>query len=136
MRNDPGDQGIVYSTELDRLGDTSEDLLFGLQHPIGNTTSWGILESWRGAGLMISSSGPDLNPLLFGIDRVEKVRLTGSGNFGIGTINPNSRLQVENGDVYISSVTSGIIMKSPNGSCWRMTVNDIGVPVFSSISCP
>jgi len=101
LKNDAADQGIVYSTSLDRVGDVAEDLLFGIQHPIGNTTSWGILESWRGAGLMVSSSGPDLNPLVFGIDRVEKARFTGSGNFGIGISNPLYKLDV-NGAVNAS----------------------------------
>jgi hypothetical protein len=85
---------------------------------------------------MISSSGPDLNSLLFGIDRVEKARLTGNGNLGIATLDPKSRLQVENGDVYLSSIGTGVVMKSANGSCWRMTVDNSGNPVFTSIPCP
>ena len=136
LRNDPNDAGIVYSTSLDRIGDTSEDLLFGIQHPVGNTTSWGIMESWRGAGLMISSSGPELNPLVLGVDRVEKARLIANGNLGLGTTNPRTKLQVENGDIYINSITSGVIMKSPNGACWRMTVSNTGTPIFTAITCP
>ncbi len=136
LRNDPNDAGMVYSTSLDRIGDTSEDLLFGIQHPVGNTTSWGIMESWRGAGLMVSSSGPELNPLVFGVDRVEKARLIANGNLGLGTTNPRTKLQVENGDIYINSITSGVIMKSPNGGCWRMTVSNTGTPIFTAITCP
>ncbi|MBK8443292.1 MAG: hypothetical protein IPL35_07725 [Sphingobacteriales bacterium] len=49
---------------------------------------------------------------------------------------PKSRLQVSNGDIYIESATNGVIMKSPNGQCWRLTVSDTGTPVFSSITCP
>jgi hypothetical protein len=54
-----------------------------------------------------------------------------------GTDNqPKSQLHVKNGDVYIDNITAGVIMKSPNGQCWRMTVSNTGTPVFTSISCP
>ena len=136
IKSDLNDIGNLYSTSLNRFGDSSEDLIFGLQQPIGNYTSWNILESWRGAGLLISASGPDLAPLVFGIDRVEKARLSTAGNFGIGTSNPKSKLQVEDGDIYINSVSAGVIMKSPDGQCWRMTVSNAGDPVFTSTTCP
>ncbi len=54
-----------------------------------------------------------------------------------GTDNtPKARLQVSDGDVYINTIGSGVIMKSPNGQCWRMTVSNAGAPVFTAIPCP
>lgn len=58
------------------------------------------------------------------------------GNVGIGTLNPKSKLSVANGDVYIQDVDKGVIMKSPDGNCWRMTVENSGEPKFSKIWCP
>jgi hypothetical protein len=58
------------------------------------------------------------------------------GNMGIGTGTPAEKLTVTGGDVYITDVTKGVIMKSPDGSCWRMTVSDLGAAVFTSIPCP
>lgn len=49
---------------------------------------------------------------------------------------PKSRLHVFNGDVNIDQIGSGIIIKSPNGSCWRVTVNDTGTLVTTAITCP
>ncbi len=63
----------------------------------------------------------------------------GLGTQGFSISNPEypkSRLQVENGDIFITEISKGVIMKSPNGQCWRMTVSNAGQPVFSSITCP
>lgn len=49
---------------------------------------------------------------------------------------PKSRLHVFNGDVNINDIGKGIIMKSANGQCWRITVSDTGTLVSNSIPCP
>ncbi len=49
---------------------------------------------------------------------------------------PKSRVHVYNGDVNIDQIGRGIIMKSPNGSCWRITVGNDGSFISSLISCP
>lgn len=65
-----------------------------------------------------------------------------SNNIGIGMNNivnteqPKSRLHVFNGDVNIDQVGSGIIMKSPNGACWRVTIDNTGNLVRTAITCP
>lgn len=58
-------------------------------------------------------------------------------NVGINTDNPSSRLQVKDGDIYIEDIDFGIIMKSPNGKCWRGQVDDNGQLNFSELeNCP
>jgi len=64
------------------------------------------------------------------------MRITGNGNIGIGTNNPKTKLQVTDGDVYVDNATKGIILKSPDGNCWRVTVDNFGNLVRISISCP
>ncbi len=59
-----------------------------------------------------------------------------SGEFGIGTTEPNSRLEVANGDIFISDIECGIIMKSPDGSCWRGTLDINGRLNFIPYDCP
>ena len=51
---------------------------------------------------------------------------TGKGKVGIGTTNPVARFQVADGDIFIQDIDKGIIMKSPDGNCWRGTVNNLG----------
>ncbi len=57
-------------------------------------------------------------------------------NAGIGTKKPTSKLEIADGDIYISDIDKGIIMKSPDGQCWRGTLDNNGSLNFSQISCP
>ncbi len=59
-----------------------------------------------------------------------------NGNMGIGTTEPGARLQISDGDIYIEDINHGIIMKSPNGQCWRGTVTDDGTMQFTPVNCP
>jgi hypothetical protein len=71
-------------------------------------------------------------PLIISTD--DKVGI-GMGQGG-STNAPKTQLHVKTGDIYIEQVTSGVIMKSPNGQCWRMAVSNAGAPVFTAIPCP
>lgn len=59
-----------------------------------------------------------------------------TGKVGIGTPEPCSKLQVTDGDIYIEDINSGIIMKSPDGNCWRISIDNNGNFVSTSITCP
>ena len=49
-----------------------------------------------------------------------------NGNVGIGSDDPVAKLQVKDGDIYIEDINRGIIMKSPDGNCWRGVLNNLG----------
>ncbi len=71
-----------------------------------------------------------------GVGGVERMRFKNDGKIGIGTSTPGSHLQVKGGDIYLEDIGTGVIMKSPDGNCWRMTVDNSGSPVFTTITCP
>ena len=58
------------------------------------------------------------------------------GSTGFNSNLPKSKLHVFNGDVNIEQIGSGVIMKSPNGQCWRVTVDNNGNFISTSITCP
>jgi len=55
-------------------------------------------------------------------------------NVGVGVSNPLAKIQV-NGDVFIEDINSGLIMKSPDGNCWRGTLDNSGTMHFVQVDC-
>jgi hypothetical protein len=61
---------------------------------------------------------------------------TGDSNVGIGTFSPTAKLQVTGGDVYVNTIGNGVIIRSPNGGCFRITVSDAGALISTAVGCP
>jgi len=141
-----GDVGIGTTSPTARLdirSDTPDDVkLFR----IGNSDNTHFLQLFGGRQ---SNSYPNIaynigDNLQFGnldltvnpVNFIPRMTITSTGNVGIATINPKSRVQVSGGDVYIENITSGVILKSPNGQCWRVTIDNAGNIVRTAITCP
>jgi hypothetical protein len=65
-----------------------------------------------------------------------------NGNVGIGTNAPQDRMHVNggvrvtNGGIYITNPNT-LVITSPNGACWGITVNNSGaLSTFSLTTCP
>ena len=76
-----------------------------------------------------------------GVYNQKIVKFTASGNTGFGydwdeTPPVSPKVSIKGGDVFLSDIGKGVIMKSPNGNCWRMTVSDAGAAVFTAMTCP
>lgn len=59
-----------------------------------------------------------------------------TGFVGISTTTPKSKLHIEDGDVLINNMHRGIIMKAPNGKCFRYRPNNVGKLIGVEIPCP
>jgi len=69
--------------------------------------------------------------------KTEGSYLFNEGNLGIGTDEPAAKIHVKSGDIYIEDIDHGIIMKSPDGTCWRGTLNNQGQLIFQALNeCP
>lgn len=104
-------------------GATSD--IFVIQRNPHNTT-----HHLRTAGLVDGGEQPT------GTERLLTVESNGYVGIGTNELSPASRLQIANGDIYLSDMGSGVILKSPNGQCWRLSVNNNGNFLSTPIECP
>jgi hypothetical protein len=77
------------------------------------------------------------NPSAAGQTLTDDVIINSSGNVGIGTTTPTSKLQVTSGDVYVQTQGNGIILRDTDGAgCHRITVNTAGTIAANVVACP
>lgn len=57
-------------------------------------------------------------------------------NVGFGTTEPKAKIEVADGDIFISDINKGIIMKSPDSQCWRGTLDNEGNLTFEKVDFP
>lgn len=86
------------------------------------------LLSWRDGIRLYTGNDTQGTTSTFSVSRI--------GNVGIGTDNAGAKLEVTEGDVYITDANRGIIMTAPNGQCYRTVVGDDGVLTTTPINCP
>ncbi len=56
-----------------------------------------------------------------------------TGNVGIGTTSPGSKLEVQGGDIEVDDSASGLILKSPDGTRYRITVANGGTLTVTAV---
>jgi hypothetical protein len=70
----------------------------------------------------------------------QRMVIMDNGKVGIGNFAPanppRAKLEIQSGDVYLSDNTKGIILTAPNGTCWRVTVDNTGNLIRASTPCP
>ena len=110
------------STKLDVVG------LFQVSD--GTTGKRGLISSIDSVSAFISPSfwgaGGTYVPLHLQTSEVTRLAITTAGNVGIGTTSPSSKLQVSAGDVEVDTIAKGVILKSPDGTRYRVTVANGG----------
>jgi hypothetical protein len=89
------------------------------------------------------SSNIELKPKNFGIFNGNwPLTISGTSNYvGLGDTTayptePKATLHLKTGDVYLEQIAKGIIMKSPDGNCWRITIDNTGNLIRTAITCP
>jgi hypothetical protein len=70
-----------------------------------------------------------------GIPSSSCLKITDDCKIGIGVNTPLSKVEVKGGDINVLDIGAGVIMKSPNGQCWKLTVSNAGTSILTSVSC-
>jgi hypothetical protein len=126
-RFSPGFSASTFSSNVGGLG-------FISQTTAANDTGTASLMSYQAR---ITSSETDPNngslsalttrPLFAWLNfNTVHMQMAANGNLGIGTTAPSSKLQVSAGDMEVDTIAKGVILKSPDGTRYRVTVANGG----------
>ena len=86
------------------------------------------------ASILLETSGSDhASRLMLTNEHTIEARNEDNLYFGTAT---GKDFVFHQGDIFLDDIQSGIIMKSPNGLCWRGTLNVQGSLTFVQITCP
>jgi hypothetical protein len=100
-----------------------------LQKADGERSVW-LIDEGSGSGALYLFNGSNFNTVFITGNGNSFIN---SGNVGIGTTSPASKLTVTGGDIEVTDSTKGIILKSPNGTRYRVTISDLGVLSAASL---
>ena len=120
MSNTTGNLNAFFGDHAGQLSSTgSNNTMIGAY---ADVASGGLSNATAiGAGAVVSES----NAMVLG----------SNVNVGIGTSAPHAKLHVQGGSVYIANPNS-LVITSPNGACWFLTVNNAGALATIAVACP
>lgn len=112
--------------QLNMVSNVGVNSFFGLSLKAGAAERAGLLVNMQSGEVKMGAlSGSGYFPT-FWSNGVEIMRLSTTGLVGIGTTSPTSKLQVSAGDVEVDTIAKGVILKSPDGTRYRVTVANGG----------
>lgn len=102
---------------------------------VGNTMGFsnnhlGVIEFNNARAGVIFTAGGENAPLVFGTDAMERMRIAGNGNVGIGSLDPQGKLQVTAGANATTTISVGERNVTTSKSCVNMNRSDGGPASF------
>ena len=117
----------MFAGDLNTTGNNNTAIGIGANVGAGNLSFATAL----GASALVASSN---SLVLGGIAGVNGS--PADTNVGIGTTAPKTKLHIRNGKMYLEANGQGMILKSPGGLCFELTVSDAGALTITPTACP
>ena len=92
---------------------------------VGSSFKFGIGSGSAYAAFMVGATGTAQFMRAYHDNSIISIGENGA-NVGIGTITPASKLEVDGGDIEVDDSASGLILRSPDGTRYRVTVANGG----------
>jgi hypothetical protein len=132
--------GNVASLDIARADTTIGGAVLELQNDSGMNNTLVLDDTVAGGaygGIQMTKAGTTTVNIASGV-LAGPTYFNAGDQVGIGTSAPRAKLHVAGGDVLVSSIGSGVILKSATGStCWRLVVSDTGSLSTQPVSpCP
>ncbi|HEX6625959.1 MAG TPA: hypothetical protein VF064_19740, partial [Pyrinomonadaceae bacterium] len=116
----------MFAGDVNKTGSNNTAIGIGANVGASNLT----FATAVGAGALVARS----NSLVLG--GVAGVNGGTDTNVGIGNSAPRTKLHITNGKLYIEANGQGVVLKSPGGSCFELTVTDAGALAAAGVPCP
>jgi hypothetical protein len=117
----------VFAGDLNTTGSNNTAIGIGANVGAGNLT----FATAIGASALVAGSN---SLVLGGVAGVNGA--PADTNVGVGTTAPKTKFHIRNGKIYIEANGQGMILKSPSGSCFELTVSDAGALTTAATACP
>ena len=130
LMEDGNNLGVGVSSpsyKLDVAGEIKSD---GYRIDLSATTQRAITSTGTDS-IQFGDSG--VNEFKFKNTAGTSMIINSSGNVGVGTITPASKLEVDGGDIEVDDSASGLILRSPDGTRYRVTVANGGTLSVSAV---
>ena len=126
--------------DVDNSSNTALDVNAGIIIHNGDSSGTAVLK--------LRGSGGDSGAVVFGAgggaasdkfhvisrhNQTKRFTVQANGNVGIGTSSPASKLEVDGGDIEVDDSANGLILRSPDGTRYRITVANGGTLSVSAV---